>query len=107
MQLHQLRPEGTPPNKSVAAASFDNPDFVDIVIHCYRWTCGLEAGDPALQPLEDRLAQKPTIKAPTVTIDGASDPLKLGGAADHAPMFVGPYEHRVIAAGHNVPQEDH
>ena len=88
------------------AASFDNPNFVDIVIHCYRWTFGLEAGDPALQPLEDRLAQKPAIKAPTVTIDGASDPLKPGGTADHAAMFIGPHEHRVVAAGHNVPQED-
>jgi pimeloyl-ACP methyl ester carboxylesterase len=59
-----------------------------------------------LQPLEDRLAQKPTVKVPTVTIDGATDPLKPGGTADHARMFVGPHEHRVIAAGHNLPQEE-
>jgi hypothetical protein len=29
-----------------------------------------------LLPLEDRLAEKPMLKVPTVTIDGATDPLK-------------------------------
>jgi pimeloyl-ACP methyl ester carboxylesterase len=89
-----------------SAASFDNPDFVDVVIHCYRCAFGLEAGDPALQPFEDRLAQKPAITVPAVTIDGVIDPLKPGGAAEHARMFVAPHEHRVIDAGHNLPQEE-
>lgn len=89
-----------------SAASFDNPDFVDVVIHNYRCVFGLEAGDPALQPLEDRLAQKPAIKVPAVTIDGAIDPLKPGGTAEHARMFVALHEHRVIDAGHNLPQQE-
>jgi len=88
-----------------SAAAFDNPDFVAVVIHCYRWLFGLEEGDPALRPLEDRLAQKPAIRVPTVTIDGAVDPLKPGGTADHATMFVALHDHRVVEAGHNVPQE--
>jgi pimeloyl-ACP methyl ester carboxylesterase len=89
-----------------SAASFDNPDFVDVVIHCYRSSFGLESGDPALEPLEDRLKQKPEIKAPAVSIDGARDPLKPGGTAEQARMFVGLlHEHRVVDAGHNLPQE--
>jgi len=88
-----------------AAAAFENPDFVDVVIHSYRFMHGLEAGDPALQPLEDRLAQKPEIIIPTVTIDGTNDPLKPGGTADHAGLFVGQHQHVVVDAGHNVPQE--
>ncbi len=88
-----------------SAVSFDNPDFVDVVIHAYRHVFGLEAGDPLLQPLEDRLAQKPAITVPTVTIDGAADPLKPGGTGGHANLFVGKHEHRVVAAGHNLPQE--
>jgi len=88
-----------------SAVSFDNPDFVDIVIHCYRWAFGLEPGDHAMQPLEDRLAGKPVVTVPTVTIDGTTDPLKPGGTAHHAPMFVGPHEHRVVDAGHNLPQQ--
>ncbi len=88
-----------------SAASFDNPDFVDVVIHCYRSIFGLEAGDPAFQPLEDRLAEKPEIIVPAVSIDGALDPLKPGGTSNHARMFVGPHEHRIVDAGHNLPQE--
>jgi pimeloyl-ACP methyl ester carboxylesterase len=42
---------------------------------------------------------------PTVTIDGANDPLKPGGTGDHAHMFVGLHEHRVVDAGHNLPQQ--
>ena len=88
-----------------SAAAFDNPDFVDVVIHCYRHVFGLAAGDPALQPLEDRLAQKPAISVPAVTLDGTRDPLKPGGTADHASMFKDAHEHRVLDAGHNLPQE--
>ena len=87
------------------ATAFENPDFVDVVIHCYRFMHGLEAGEPALQPLEDLLAQKPKITVPAVTIDGVNDPLKPGGTADHSNMFTGKHEHIVINAGHNVPQE--
>lgn len=88
-----------------AAVSFENPDFVDVVIHCYRHVFGLEAGEPALQSLEERLAQQPFVTVPAVTLDGIQDPLKPGGTADHARMFKGPHEHRVIDSGHNLPQE--
>jgi pimeloyl-ACP methyl ester carboxylesterase len=77
---------------------------VDIVIHCYRWVFGLEAGDYALQALEYRLTEKPVVTVPTVTIGGATDTLKPGGTAHHARMFVRLHEHRVVDAGHNVPQ---
>ena len=88
-----------------SADSFDNPDFVEVVIHCYRWAFGIASGDPSLQPLEDHLAKKPAVKVPTVTIDGTADPLKPGGTAEHACMFVGPHEHRIVDAGHNLPQQ--
>lgn len=87
------------------AASFDNPDFVDVVIHAYRHGFGLAAGDPAYEELEDRLGRRPRITVPAVTLDGAHDPLKPGGTADQAGMFTARHEHRVINAGHNLPQE--
>lgn len=87
------------------AASFDNPDFIDVVIHSYRFGFGLASGDPALSVLEERLAGKPKIRVPAVTLDGASDPLKPGGTADQAGMFIGRHEHRVIEAGHALPME--
>ena len=43
------------------AKSFDNPDFVDIVIHSYRHRFGYAPGDPAFEPLERRLASQPPI----------------------------------------------
>lgn len=93
------------PTYASSADAFDNPDFVDDVISCYRHSFGLEAGEPALQEFEARLAQKPRINVPTITIDGTNDPLKPGGTSDHAKMFAGFHERRVVAAGHNVPQE--
>lgn len=87
------------------AASFDNPDFVDVVTHSYRHAFGLAAGDPTLESLEQRLALRPKITVPSVSLDGISDTLKPGGTADQAEMFLGPHEHRRIESGHNLPQE--
>lgn len=87
------------------AVSFENPDFVDVVIHAYRHAFGLAEGDSAYQVLEERLAGRPGINVPAVTLDGASDTLKPGGTAHQAGMFTARHEHRVIEAGHNLPQE--
>ena len=55
--------------------------------------------------LEDALAQKPAIKVPTVTIDGANDPLKPGGSSNLGALFTGTHEHITVQTGHNVPLE--
>ena len=88
-----------------SAVAFENPDFVDVVIHNYRVMLGHADGDPALQAMEDRLAIKPSIRVPTIAIDGTVDPLKPGGTADHDSLFAGPHERRTIEAGHAVPLE--
>jgi len=87
------------------AKSFDNPDFVDVVLHCYRNVFGTKGGDPALQELEDRLAKKLKITVPTITLDGTQDPLKPGGSVSHAGMFTGRHERRVEDVGHTFPAE--
>ncbi|KAM0553362.1 hypothetical protein ACHAPJ_007375 [Fusarium lateritium] len=87
------------------AETFDNPDFVDVVIHAYRFCHANEKGDPALQSLEDTLAAKPKITVPTVTLDGLQDPLKPGGTASHAENFSGKYERREADVGHAFPME--
>jgi pimeloyl-ACP methyl ester carboxylesterase len=76
-----------------------------VVIHCYRFCFGSSAGDPALASLEERLAKKPRIDVPSVTLDGTRDPLKPGGTANHAAMFAARHEHRVVDSGHNLPWE--
>lgn len=89
------------------AMSFDNPDFVDVVIHSYRHRFGLLAGDPAVQDTEDRLTTRPQISVPTIALDGGSSGLRGSrntGGRSH--FFTGKYEHREIPfAGHNLPQE--
>jgi pimeloyl-ACP methyl ester carboxylesterase len=88
-----------------SAISFDNPDFVDVVIHSYRHRYALVAGDPAYAGIEERLAAQPPIRVPTIAIDGDSDGVD-SGTAHHARKFEGFFERRVFAgAGHNLPQE--
>ncbi|PIT74368.1 alpha/beta fold hydrolase [Limnohabitans sp. B9-3] len=89
------------------APSFDNPDFVDVVIHSYRHRYGLVAGDPAFAEIEQRLAAQPVIRVPSITFDGADDGVNPAlPAATQALYFTGPRDHRIVAgAGHNVPQE--
>lgn len=86
--------------------AFDNPDFVEVVIHSYRHRYGLVEGDPALEEIEMLLARQPDITVPTITIDGADDGIRPAGSAGHAKRFTGSHEHLVIpGVGHNVPQE--
>ncbi len=87
------------------AKSFENVDFVDVVVRTYRYHMGLEVGDPELEALERRLAAKPKITVPCITLDGTQDPLKPGGTATHAKMFEARHERVEVIAGHAVPFE--
>jgi pimeloyl-ACP methyl ester carboxylesterase len=92
-----------------SAASFDNPDHVDIVIHNYRWRQGLAPGEAKYDDLEKRLAQGPIITVPSITLEGdangAAHPDPDGSS--YAKKFSGKYAHRIITGGvgHNLPQE--
>ena len=58
------------------AVSFDNPDFVDVVIQSYRHRYGYAPGDPALLGIEAQLARQPKIGVPTINL-APPDPRKL------------------------------
>jgi len=90
-----------------SAAAFDNPDFVDVVIHSYRHRFGLVAGDPSYAAIEQRLAARPPIGVPTISFDGTDDGVRAPADASHdAQHFTGPRSHRVVpGVGHNMPQE--
>jgi pimeloyl-ACP methyl ester carboxylesterase len=89
------------------AVSFDNPDFVDVVIHSYRHRLGFATGNPTVQSTEDRLAARPQISVPTIAIDGGFSGIRGSrGSGGRSHFFTGKYEHREIpSAGHNLPQE--
>jgi len=91
-----------------SAASFENPDFVAVTIHSYRHRYGNAAGDPQLEEIERRLAEKPKITVPTIALQGDADGVLPPEVSEqHAGLFTGPYARRVLPRiGHNPPQED-
>jgi pimeloyl-ACP methyl ester carboxylesterase len=89
------------------AASFDNPDHVQIVVHNYRWRLGLADGEAHYGDVEKRLAGAPNIIVPTLTLEGDANGAPHPDPSAYAAKFDGPYTHRTLQGGigHNLPQE--
>jgi len=89
------------------AASFDNPDHAAIVIHNYRWRIGIAEGESQYDHFEKRLAERPAISLPTITMEGDANGAPHPGSAAYREQFSGKYEYRLITGGvgHNLPQE--
>jgi pimeloyl-ACP methyl ester carboxylesterase len=90
-----------------SAASFNNPDHVDIVIHNYRWRLSLAEGEAKYDDLERQLAEGPTIAVPTITMEGDANGAIHADPSAYAGKFTGKYANRIITGGigHNLPQE--
>jgi pimeloyl-ACP methyl ester carboxylesterase len=90
-----------------SAVSFDNPDFVDVTIQSYRHRFGYAPGDPALEPIEQKLAAQPKIAVPSIALQGEVDAIQSPAASEHQRgFFTGPFTRRVLPrVGHNPPQE--
>jgi len=91
------------------AASFDNPDFVDCVIHSYRHRNFNAPGEARFLEDEQRLAKRPPVAAPTIALYGADDVFGRAtteisaGERTVMPKLI---EKRVIeGAGHFLPHE--
>ena len=95
------------PDLARTAAAFDNPDYVDVVIHSYRHRLSLEPGAPQHVDLERRLAALPPIAVPTITLDGTADGnFPATDGSQHDRFFTGTRMHRKIPdAGHHLPAE--
>ena len=89
------------------AGSFDNEDFVDVVLHSYRHRLGNAAGDPLYADIEARLAAQPVISVPTIALHGAIDNVLPAHMSEgHEKYFGGAYQRHVLeGVGHNPPQE--
>ncbi len=88
------------------SASFDNPDFVATVIHSYRHRYRLAPGDPIHEPTEAVISALPQIVVPTIVLDATADPLDPAQSEEtHRSHFPHLIEHRLVDAGHNMPQE--
>jgi pimeloyl-ACP methyl ester carboxylesterase len=89
------------------AASFDNPDFVQVVIHSYRHRHRHAPGDPAVADVEARLARTPAITVPTIVLHGEADGVgPVDTSIGHAVHFTAGYERRTLpVVGHFLPNE--
>jgi pimeloyl-ACP methyl ester carboxylesterase len=90
------------------APSFDNPDFVAVVIHSYRHRHGNAPGDPRLDAIERRLAPRPAITVPTMILHGAADTVGPPGRHEgELSRFPAGTERRIIpGVGHFMPREE-
>jgi pimeloyl-ACP methyl ester carboxylesterase len=89
------------------AASFDNPDFVPLVIHSYRHRHGNAPGEPRFDAIERRLAARPPITVPSRILHGADDTVSPPHQSEkHLTLFpAGTERHVVKGAGHFLPRE--
>jgi pimeloyl-ACP methyl ester carboxylesterase len=93
---------------NLTAPSFDNPDFVDVVVHSYRHRIGNAPGEPRFMEMERKLAERPKITVPTITLYGADDGIARPAAENpnERNQIPGLVARRVIAgAGHFLPRE--
>jgi pimeloyl-ACP methyl ester carboxylesterase len=93
----------------LTAPSFDNPDFVDCVLHSYRHRNFNAPGEPRFLEMEKQLAQRPKIEVPTIVLHGGDDgfgrPNPETTPAERA-SFPHLVARRVVeGAGHFVPHE--
>jgi pimeloyl-ACP methyl ester carboxylesterase len=94
---------------TLTAASFDNADFVDCVIHSYRHRNFNAPGEPRFLGAEQQLALRPPIHVPTIVMHGGDDAFGRQAAQITAteratmPKLV---DKRIVeGAGHFVPHE--
>jgi len=98
----------TDPIYNATAPSFDNPDFVDVVIHSYRHRLGNAPGEPRFEAAERQLAMRPPIEIPTITIYGRDDalvPPSTNDAGDRA-VIRSLIDRRLVSGGHFLPREN-
>ena len=91
---------------NLSAPSFDNPDFVDIVLHSYRHRHMNAPGEDRFIEVELDLAEGPPITVPSIVLRGADSGL---GAPSQDPSedernFTNLVARRIVSgAGHDLP----
>ena len=90
-----------------SATSFDNPDFVDVVLHSYRVRIGEVAGDPRHEATEARLSARPPVQVPAIVLQGADSGVSQPSSREQlAADFPRLQDLRVLAGvGHALPYE--
>lgn len=92
---------------AATATSFDNPDFVAVVLHSYRHRWGHTPGEPRFTEVEERLADGPPITVPSVLLHGGDDTVAPPErSAGDLPRFPSARRRTVVpGVGHFLPRE--
>jgi pimeloyl-ACP methyl ester carboxylesterase len=90
-----------------AAEAWDNPDWPAISVHAYLHRWGEADGDPAYQDIEDRLAEPPPIRVPTLVLHGEQDGDNHAGTTEGKDaLFTRAYQRVLLPGiGHFPPRE--
>ena len=92
---------------AATAASFENPDWAEIVLHSYRARWGLAPADPAYADVEARLARDPVIRVPTLVLHGGGDPCNDPSSSENKEkFFASRYERIVLDGVGHFPQRE-
>ena len=89
-----------------SAPSFDNPDFVDVVIHSYRHRHGNAPGEERFLAVERQLAERPQIPVPAIVLRGAESGFGRPSADPSGDQrrFPSLVARRIVdGAGHDLP----
>ena len=81
------------------AKSFDNADWVEVVLHSYRHRWGLAAGDPQYDALEKALNPAPPVDVPTLVIHGGGDRVNDPSTSEGRENFFKSRYDRVVLDG--------
>jgi pimeloyl-ACP methyl ester carboxylesterase len=90
-----------------AAQSFDNPDWLAIMLSSYRSRWREEKRDPQYDPVQERIARVGRISVATLTIQGAADGTVLPQSTENLDgYFSGPYRRLLLdGVGHFPTRE--
>jgi pimeloyl-ACP methyl ester carboxylesterase len=91
------------------AVSFENPDFVDVVIHSYRHRNGNAPGEPRFIAVEQELAKRPRIDVPSTVLYGGRDGVSLRPPDESVDreIFTSLAARQVVPnVGHFLPREN-
>lgn len=90
-----------------AAAAWDNPDWVDVTLHYYRFRWRASDGDPRYEDLEARMRRHLMIHVPTTVLHGEEDGAALPSSSALQEQWFdrGYLRHELPGVGH-FPQRE-
>src|SRR5262245_2943958 len=90
------------------ALAFDNPDFVELVIHSYRHRHGNAPGEPRFADIEQQLAQRAPIAVPSAILHGGEDTVSPPHHSERHLSLLPPGTEQTVVpgTGPSLPREE-